>query len=60
LSKANRFRERAEQCTKLAELATSGRLRQQYKKIAESYLVVWHEQNLSMLETPQAFANLLA
>jgi hypothetical protein len=40
LSKAKRFRERAEECTKLAELATNAKMRQHYKKIAESYLAM--------------------
>jgi hypothetical protein len=38
LSKAKRFRDRAEECTKLAELAASKKMCRRYKKIAESYL----------------------
>jgi hypothetical protein len=40
LSKTKRFRERAEECTKLAELATRAKMRRHYKKIAESYLAM--------------------
>jgi hypothetical protein len=40
LSKAKRFRDRAEECTKLAELAASEKMRRHYKKIAESYLAM--------------------
>jgi hypothetical protein len=40
LSKAKRFHERADECTKLAELATSDRVREHYKKLAASYLAM--------------------
>jgi hypothetical protein len=38
--KAKRFRQRAEDCTKLAELTRSDKMRWQYKRIAESYLAM--------------------
>jgi hypothetical protein len=38
LSKAKRFRDRAEDCTKLAELATSDKVRQHYIRTAERFL----------------------
>jgi hypothetical protein len=40
LSKAKRFHERADECTKLAELATSDRVRAHYKKLAATYLAM--------------------
>jgi len=40
LSKAKRFCERAEECTKLAELTTKNKMRRYYKRIAESYLAM--------------------
>jgi hypothetical protein len=35
LSKAKRFCERAEECTKLAELTTKNKMRRYYKRIAD-------------------------
>jgi hypothetical protein len=40
LSKAKRFCKRAEECTKLAEITTRGKMRRHYKRIAESYLAM--------------------
>jgi hypothetical protein len=40
LSKAKRFRERADECTRMAELATSDRVRDHYKKLAATYLAM--------------------
>jgi hypothetical protein len=40
LSKAKRFCERAEECTKLGELTTKNKMRRYYKRIAESYLAM--------------------
>jgi hypothetical protein len=40
LSKAKRFHERAKECSKLAELATSDRVREHYKKLAATYLAM--------------------
>jgi hypothetical protein len=40
LSKAKRFRKLAEDCTKLAEITTRGKMRRHYKRIAESYLAM--------------------
>jgi hypothetical protein len=40
LRKAKRFYERAEQCTKLAELTTSHRMRWHYKQMAERSLAL--------------------
>ena len=57
LSKAKRFRERAEECTKLAELATMAKMRRYYKKIAESYLAMARAELTKverLLETPIA------
>jgi hypothetical protein len=57
LNKAKRFRERAEDCTKLAELATRPKMRRHYKKIAESYLAMARAELTKverLLETPIA------
>ena len=40
MSKAKRYHERAEECTKLAELTTSDIMQWHYKKIAERYLAM--------------------
>jgi hypothetical protein len=40
LSKAKRFRQRAEECAKLAEFTTSDKMRRHYKRIAENYLAM--------------------
>jgi hypothetical protein len=42
LSKAKRFRERAEECTKLAELATSEKMCRHYKKARLFALIYVH------------------
>jgi hypothetical protein len=39
-SKAKRFCKRANECTKLAEITPSGKMRRHYKRIAESYLAM--------------------
>jgi hypothetical protein len=39
-SKAQQLRDRATECTKLAELATSDRVREHYKKRAATYLAM--------------------
>jgi hypothetical protein len=40
VSKARHFHQRADECTKLAELATSDRVREHYKKLAAAYLAL--------------------
>ena len=40
LNRTKRFRERAEECAKVAELTTSNKIRRHYKRIAESYLAM--------------------
>jgi hypothetical protein len=57
LSKAKRFGERAEECTKLAELATKAKMRRHYKRIAESYLAMARAELIKVdkfLDTPIA------
>ena len=40
LDKARRYRELAEECVKLAGLATDNQIRGDYRKISENYLVM--------------------
>jgi hypothetical protein len=40
LGKAHRYRALAEECVKLADLATDNQIRGDYRKISENYLVM--------------------
>jgi hypothetical protein len=40
LSKAQRYHERADECLRLAGLATDDQIRQHYRKMAEDYLTL--------------------
>jgi hypothetical protein len=51
-SKAKRFRDRAEECTKLAELTKNNKMRRHYKRIAENYLAMARAELIKAESTP--------